>query len=221
MSTWVERGVHCPKCSRRFMMRLADGLHISRLPEVRRRVREGTFHQAACPSCGALVTAQVQTVYTDFERRHWLHVDLPSERSRWPELEAKALGGFDGAVRLGAPPMVRVLADSFRVRLVFGYPALREKILLWDADMDDGLVECLKLELIRARPTLMAGGGELVVDEVLDGQQLVMVTQGGVAPARLTLQPGAYARAEASRAAYEAQVPSLFGPGFVSLHRLI
>jgi hypothetical protein len=48
-----------------------------------------------------------------------------------------------------------------------------------------------------------------------------MVTQGGVAPARLTLQPGAYARAEASRAAYEAQVPSLFGPGFVSLHRLI
>jgi len=49
-----------------------------------------------------------------------------------------------------APPMVREWGKGLELRAVFGLAALREKVLLSDAGIDDAWVEALKLDLMRS-----------------------------------------------------------------------
>ena len=49
-----------------------------------------------------------------------------------------------------APAAAAALAVGLRVRLVFGLVALREKLLAWDAGLDDVDLELLKLAAMRA-----------------------------------------------------------------------
>jgi len=50
VSTWAVHTVRC-RCGVTTEAQLADGLHISRLPEVRERIIAGTFHNVACSGC--------------------------------------------------------------------------------------------------------------------------------------------------------------------------
>ncbi len=151
MSTWAVRTVRCT-CGHTQEAQLADGLHITRLPEVRARILEGTFHHVACRACGRVSTAQTKTLYTDFDRYHWVAVAPPWFIGDWPAWSEALTREFDHNMRVAAPPMIQALADRFAVRLVFGYDALAEKLVAWDAGLDDGLVEVMKLRLRAALP---------------------------------------------------------------------
>jgi hypothetical protein len=151
MSTWAMRAVRCP-CGHTQDAQLADGLHITRLPEVRARILDGTFHHVACRGCRRISVVEQKTLYTDFDRYHWVAVAPPWTIAAWPDWVAALEHEFDHNMRVAAPPMVRELADRFKVRLVFGLDALAEKLVAWDAGLDDRLVEALKLRLRAARP---------------------------------------------------------------------
>lgn len=69
----------------------------------------------------------------------------------------------------------------FKRRLVFGFAALREKLVLWDAGLDDRIVEAVKGDLLRQE-------GEsprdlvLRISAVLDGKHLLFGMFEAVAP---------------------------------------
>lgn len=149
MSTWVTRTVRCI-CGALGTMDLADGLHITRLPEVRARILDGTFHTRACPSCGHIGIVHTKTLYTDFERWHWVAVAPPWLVQDWAHWADIVTHEYDHHMRVAAPPMVKALADHFAVRLVFGFDALAEKLRAWDAGLDDRMVEALKLRVAQA-----------------------------------------------------------------------
>lgn len=149
MSTWASRTVRCV-CGHLQAMDLADGLHITRLPEVRQRILDGTFHTATCGRCGRIGVVHTKTLYTDFSRWHWVAVAPPWLLGDWQRWARVVTGEFDHWMRIAAPPMVRELADRFAVRLVFGFDALAEKLRAWDAGLDDRVVEALKLRVARA-----------------------------------------------------------------------
>lgn len=146
MSTWAVRTVRCP-CGHTQEAQLADGLHITRLPEVRERILAGTFHHAACAACKRISVAETKTLYTDFDRHHWVAVAPPwllGDWAAWADVVARE---FHHNMEVAAPPMVRELAPLFRVRLVFGLDALAEKLTAWDAGLDDVIVEAAKIRL--------------------------------------------------------------------------
>lgn len=149
MSTWVSRTVRCV-CGAFSTMDLADGLHITRLPEVRERILDGTFHIKACDVCGHIGIVHTKTLYTDFTRWHWVAVAPPWLVNEWPRWAELVAHEFDHNMRVAAPSMVRALANNFAVRLVFGFDALAEKLRAWDAGLDDRMVEALKLRVARA-----------------------------------------------------------------------
>lgn len=150
MSTFAARTVRCP-CGALRRADLADGLHITRLPEVRQKILDGTFHHVACHECGRVSVVQTKTLYTDFERLHWVAVAPPWLVSDWPSWAGIVSAEFDHNLRVAASPLVSDLAERFTVRLVFGLDALAEKLHAWDAGLDDRLVEGLKFRLYQAR----------------------------------------------------------------------
>ncbi len=149
MSTWEPREVACPACGASFDVPLLKGMHITRLPEVRAAIREGTFQVFACPSCAAPVGVERPTVYTDFENRQYLAVE-PTGADDLAERVAAHAAVFDACFLFG-PDVAAELGGGMTRRLVFGLRALREKVLAWDAGLDDRALEGVKLAAMGER----------------------------------------------------------------------
>jgi hypothetical protein len=219
MSSWKAQPVACPRCGAEQTVQIARGLHISRLPAVRRQILDGTFHRFPCPGCGQVIRVDCPLAYTDFRRGHWIHVGLPDELPRWRAIETETLALFDRTVARG-PAVLRAAAAGFLVRVVFGYEELREKLLLLDAGLDDGIVECLKLHVLAAHAATLGPRDRLLVDELDEAGGLVMRRPGDPA-LRFDADAATLAWHLARRAPYQARFPELFEGGFVSASRMI
>lgn len=213
MSTWFPERVTCPHCGHEQQARLAHGVHAVRAPEVRDQILARTFHALTCAECGQGFVAQRPLVYTDTERKHWIHVALADHRPRWPELEDQTTEVYDRAFT--GSPLAREVAERMKVRLVFGLDELREKLVLWAANLDDRAIECLKLELIRRDPALARA--ELLVDAVAPDHALTI----RIDRERTLTVDGALVDQFDTDQRLSARFPELFGGRYVSLHRLL
>lgn len=222
MSTWDDLVLRCPRCATELRARIAAGVHASRIPEVRDDILARRFHRVACRGCGASIEVQRPLVYTDFDRDHWVLVAGPGELGRWPAYEARLREDVARVFERGSP-LAHGLAERLRVRVVFGYEELREKLVVWDAGLDDALVECLKVRAYAEDPALAAPGSRLLVegcrDDALDLLWFARATDAR--PARALTTPPAWLRdTDRDRASLAARFPELFGGGFVSAARL-
>ena len=214
MSTWFDEPVTCFACSTTFTARLAHGVHATRAPEVREQLFARTFHRVTCPACATVFTAQRGLVYTDMDRRHWLQVAREDERPRWPELEPATRDIFDRAFT--GSPLAQPLCEGMRVRLVFGLEELREKLVIWRANLDDATVECLKLDAVVHEPALLHAQ-RIVLDEVTADGALALAVDG---ERQLTI-PTELVERYHDDPTLSRRFPELFGGTFVSAHRLL
>ena len=151
-------------------------------------------------------------VYIDMDRKHWVSV-VPGERERWPEHEDAVAALFERTMTTS--PLARRLREGFTVRVVFGLEELREKLVIWQANLDDAVVECAKVHAVGQQPQL-ARAQSLIVDAVHDGA-LELVVDGAW---RLVLPRELVARLSDDDR-LPARFPELFGGRYVSLHRLL
>lgn len=147
MSTFYPYGLRCD-CGHVHTVDLVYGIHISRLPRARQQILDGTFQVFPCPACGARTRVTAQTVYTDFERNQYVAVEPGVERD-WPQLRSMHDRIFENSFTNG-PPIASEMGVRFLKRLVVGFPALREKLMIWDAGLDDLVVEAVKGDLLRS-----------------------------------------------------------------------
>lgn len=139
--------------------RVAESINVTRTPAARAEILAGTLHCFECAQCGAALVHRGPWLYTDVDRRQMISVRLPEEADDWAGWEVVAERAFWKQYPRGGESW-RADADDYRLRLVFGQWALREKLLLWDAGLDDAMVEIIKLDL-RLRHGL--GGLPIVV----------------------------------------------------------
>jgi hypothetical protein len=116
--------------------------------------------------------------------------------------------------------MLRSAAAGFLIRVVFGYEELREKLMLLDAGIDDGIVECMKLHVLAAHAATLGPRDRLLVDE-LDGLGGLVMRRPGDAELRFDADAATLAWHLERRAHYQARFPELFEGGFVSANRLL
>jgi hypothetical protein len=182
VSRFRKRGCDCPRCGTAAELVVAISVNGGHDAELRDAILGDRFQFFTCEQCGACAVAESPLIYTDFGRREWIGMfprAWAEDRRRWEratvELFEQNLAGP------GASPPARRLAIGFRVRVVFGMDALREKLTCFAAGLDDAVVEALKLHAMRdfafvdlaARPrlvradgrglTLRLPGGELTV----------------------------------------------------------
>ncbi len=148
MSTFVPSTIIC-RCGEHYVVEVANGLHISARPDIREQILAGTFHTFSCPGCGAKAIVDKLLSFTDFPNRLWFTV-APSTALPWRRRYLDiARQGFDDTMTRNAPPLVIGWSGEMKRRLLFGLAALREKLVAFDAGLDDRVLELLKIQLVR------------------------------------------------------------------------
>jgi hypothetical protein len=184
MSTWFNASLTCPSCAHEFVTEIVRGIHITRLPQCREEIMRGEFQARRCPACDRRVVIESSTVYTDFDRHHYVAVEsVASATVQSAEVQHKTI--FEESFN-GGPPIAREMGRRFKRRLVFGYGALREKLVLWDAGFDDFVVEAVKGDLVAADGRWSPETCQLRIATVLDGGHLMFA----VLPPRPRPEPG-------------------------------
>jgi CpXC protein len=150
MSTFARKPVSCPHCGDRRRREVVTSLSVGRSPHLRKEILAGTFQVFSCEACGRPFTYTGQFSYLDLERRRFIGVFPREAEQDWPRHEQRTARAYEANLGAGAPSVARSLGEGFVVRCVFGLSALREKLLIEDAGLDDVLVEAAKLDLFRS-----------------------------------------------------------------------
>lgn len=169
MSLFRSTNVSCPNCGETVNMSGVGSVNADRRPDFRDAILQSRFQDETCPHCQTTFRLAPEFNYLDVGRNQWI-ASLPASRIRdWIELEDQAKESFDISYGSKAPQGARDIGDDLGVRLTFGWPALREKLLARQHAIDDAALEMLKLETIRRVPsTPLAEGIELRLVEVTD-----------------------------------------------------
>ena len=146
MSTYEPVKVSCRQCGEEVFQQLLVGMHITRLPKVRSSIIQESFQHFECSSCHFVTRVEKPTIYTDFERKHYVGVELP-EVDDWRARVAAHRTAFEQSFFWG-PPTAQEMGRAMMTRVVFGLQALREKLLIWDAGLDDRVIELGKRHVL-------------------------------------------------------------------------
>jgi hypothetical protein len=175
MSIFRDLSLACPECGALRVESVAVSLNGPRVPEVVRAIVDGSFHRFTCAACGRDFRADGPLIYTDFDCKHWIGEFPLDWEGSWARLEHQPLDSFRRAMIDFAPPIVRADSSGFVVRAVFGLGALAEKISLFEAGLDDRVVELVKLVvLVRSGRALHPAHRPRFVKRDDDGAHLVL-----------------------------------------------
>jgi hypothetical protein len=157
MSITRTATVDC-RCGARLEVLVADSLNAARHPHLKQAVLDRALHLFVCGVCRRSITVEKEMLYVDMPRRQFIGVYPSAERLNERLCGEALLEAFQRTVAEDAPQVVRELATSFLVRVVFGYEELREKIVGDDAGLSDLVLEALKGQIMVSDPDWLARG---------------------------------------------------------------
>ena len=167
MSLFRSTAIACPSCGADIAFDECDSVNADRRPDLREAILDGTFQTVPCPDCGEIVRMEPQFNYLEVGAGLWIAVFPGRMMPDYIEVEDAITEVFETSYGSRALPSAREIGEGLDVRLVFGWPALVEKLVLRAAGLDDTTVELLKLDLMRRLPQAdMGPGRELRVTSV-------------------------------------------------------
>jgi hypothetical protein len=152
MSIFLPVEAHCTKCGKAVQTNLAASVNADRRPDLRQAILDGTFQSMVCPNCKTQIRLPSHLTYIDMARGQWILVENSEQIEQWRDVEGEAQALYDKTFGPKAPEIQRSLGKSLVPRLVFGWPALREKLLAKTAGLDDVILELLKISVLRNVP---------------------------------------------------------------------
>lgn len=174
MSVFTQQQFKCPACDTPVDCELVHSVNIDRRPDLRDAILDGSFQRVECPTCGNSFRPDPEMIYIDRGRGQYIGVWPASRRGDWAACAAKTRETFDASFGANAPPSARQLGETFTVRVVFGWPALVEKLLAREAGIDDRTLEAAKLVVMRSGETTpVPGRRELRMMALQDGDPLL------------------------------------------------
>lgn len=132
MSTQISKDVSCPHCGAAVKTQMWPGISAEESPEMREEILNETLFDWKCPECGYEARLVYPCLYHDKDRKFMIYVV--------PNGNDCALQSVDISE---AFPQFRELTK----RVVTTPTELKEKVLIFEAGMDDLAVELVKLAL--------------------------------------------------------------------------
>lgn len=152
MSLFVSMHVDCPECDHTNTMDAVGSVNADRRPDLREEILEDRFQIIKCTNCEAEFRLQPEFNYLDVENGMWI-LALPADGvPDYIENEDRTTALFDSSYGVDAPDAAKIVGTSLTCRLTFGWPAVREKLILRIAGLDDIVVEMMKMDLLRRMP---------------------------------------------------------------------
>ncbi|MCI0682584.1 MAG: CpXC domain-containing protein [Gemmataceae bacterium] len=159
MSLFRPVSVPCPSCGASVEFNTVFSLNADRRPDLRVAVLNGSFQRQACPQCNTEFRLDPELTYLDVGRGQWIGVFPVAKLDQWKELEAQTQAMFNKAYGDKASAAAREIGAGLKPRLVFGWSALREKLVAVEQGLDDVILELTKAAMVRGldEPPVDAG----------------------------------------------------------------
>jgi hypothetical protein len=171
MSLFQATNITCPNCETVNEIDAVDSVNADRRPDLRQAILEGEFQIFPCVSCDEDIRLEPQFNYLNIERSLWLAAYPGGRMSGYLDVEDNVMDVYDLSYGARAQKAARSIGDDLDVRLTFGWPAVREKLLLREEGISDVEIESLKIDLLRRLPEApLAPGVELRVTQVQEDQ---------------------------------------------------
>lgn len=224
MSIFIKVKASCAACGATMETNLAASVNADRRPDLRQDILDGNFQSVKCTACGMLIRLPAHLTYIDIARGQWILVEDAARLDDWTEAEAEASDLYAQSFGPQAPPIQQKLAAGMSPRLVFGWAALREKLLIQQASLDDLTLELLKISILRnVKGATIGDASELRLTGTPDGQLTFrwINTATEEALAELTFPREIYDDIAQDMPAWSALTGELDGKLFLDLRRLI
>lgn len=224
MSLFTPTELSCPHCSKPVHFEVCASVNADRRPDLRTAILDGSFQQTTCPHCSQDFRLEPQLNYLDVGRGQWIAAFPRQKLDGWQAVEAEAQASFDKAYGPQASAAERELGDSLKVRVVFSWDALREKLLAFEAGLDDVRLEQLKLMLMREmdEPPLPIGAELRLTGLNADTNELMIAVldRDGSLLEELDVPRELIGDIEQDQDGWAALTQELGGGAFVDLQRL-
>lgn len=162
MSLFRSVNVKCPNCEEEMRIAAVGSVNADRRPDLRAEILENTFQEFICASCGETSRLQPEFNYLHAGGGLWIAAMPATRFPYYLEHEDEAVALFEETYGAKAPARAQDVGQTLDVRVTFGWPAVREKLLLREHDLDDVIVEMMKMDLLRKLPSApLAPGVEL------------------------------------------------------------
>jgi hypothetical protein len=165
MSLFSQVECVCPACGALDPTALVASVNADRRPDLREAILDGSFQTRQCAVCDAAWRLPPAFTYMHLAADQWILAEPPEVLTQWREAEARTLEVFATGYGARAPSAARAIGATLRARLVFGWPALREKLLAVALGLEDISLELLKMAVLRnVQKPPFADGHELRLD---------------------------------------------------------
>lgn len=145
----IIKKINCPHCNEENEVILWEKVNVDMNPDLKEKLFAETINNMKCKSCNYVSRIDIPLYYNDTKRKFFIYlvpdfpIDKKEEDNLLANLKAETLNILDSGY------------DN-KKRAVFEYYNLLEKILIFDADLDDRVVEGCKI-LARTQLKLMEG----------------------------------------------------------------
>ena len=162
MSLFTSSNVTCPLCREVVNTSAAGSINADRRPDFREDIMNNRFQDISCPNCGTDFRLEPDFNYLDVGHGQWI-AGFPARRiDEYDLAETEAQEIYDASYGPGARPAAQDVGQLLTMRVTFGWPAVREKLLIRDLGLDDVTIELTKLDIMRRLPeATLAPGIEL------------------------------------------------------------
>ena len=209
MTVKHSQSIKCLKCKKASDFEFYESINTALDPKLKQRVKNFDIFKFVCPHCGSEQFVNYSFLYHQMEDQIMIFYCQDEEEVN----KVRSLYAEDFATATDENGVERPIDTSgYRRRIVIGADELVEKIRIFDAGLDDRLMEIYKVMLfgqMQAELAEIPGGSdvdEVFVDEQLDGSlDLVFVAQGRAVGA----VPFAQEMYDVIKAQYEAAVTHL------------
>jgi hypothetical protein len=162
MSYFQTEKVTCPSCGNGVEFDVVFSVNAVARPDLRRAIIDESFQRETCTECGLAFRVDPEFTYLDAKGKQWILACPFADRPDWPSFEKYACNFYNAAFGSDAPEASQGIGEGMACRIVFGWNALREKLIALDQGLDDVTLELTKLALLRtAEKSPMSDDSEL------------------------------------------------------------
>ena len=137
MSDVIQQPIRCPRCNAESSFAVWQSLNATLNPAEKESLMSGELLRFTCPGCGAATPVVYPMLYHDMERRLMLWMI--------PDREDGAQATPDAADVPGAGEAAGGVVPGYTARVVSSPNELMEKILIFEAGLDDIALEMFKV----------------------------------------------------------------------------
>lgn len=173
MSIFRKTSLACPACKAAVEFDEVHSVNADRRPDLRLAILDDTFQQQVCPSCGRQFRLDPAFNLMDTRYGQWIDAAPLSELKNWKAREEHSRSLFNRAYGVEASEPAQEIGAALTPRITFGWPALREKLLSAENQLDDAALELCKAVVMRNSDSPVAASSELRLIDVTDDELIL------------------------------------------------